>query len=172
MSALKIVDYQPVHQPYFDALNRAWIEEWFQMEAVDEWVLTNPDKALLEPGGAIFMAEWEGKPVGTVALRKVDEDSYEFTKMAVDPAYRRRGIAEELTRASFLHAAILGAKEIILYSNTKNEAAIRLYERIGFQHLPVEPGVYERANVKMRISIEDALRVCESSAITSTTVKS
>lgn len=171
MSALKIVDYQPVHQPYFDALNRAWIEEWFQMEAVDEWVLTNPHKALLEPGGAIFMAEWEGRPVGTVALRKVDKHCYEFTKMAVDPAYRRRGIAEELTKASFLQAAMLGAKEIILYSNTKNEAAIRLYERIGFEHLPVEPGVYERANVKMRIGIEAALLVCESSAIISTTVK-
>jgi ribosomal protein S18 acetylase RimI-like enzyme len=169
MSALKIVDYQPVHQPFFDALNRAWIEEWFQMEAVDEWVLTNPDKALLDTGGAIFMAEWDGRPVGTVALRKVADDCYEFTKMAVDPAYRRRGIAEELTKASFRHAAILGAQEIILYSNTKNEAAVRLYERIGFQHLPVEKGVYERANVKMRIDIEDALRICESA---STTVKS
>lgn len=169
MSALKIVDYQPAHQPFFDALNRAWIEEWFQMEAVDEWVLTNPDKALLDTGGAILMAEWDGRPVGTVALRKVADDCYEFTKMAVDPAYRRRGIAEELTKASFRHAAILGAKEIILYSNTKNEAAIRLYERIGFQHLPVEKGVYERANVKMRIGIEDAMRIGESA---STTVKS
>ncbi|MBN8862413.1 MAG: GNAT family N-acetyltransferase [Sphingobacteriales bacterium] len=169
MSALKIVDYQPAHQPFFDALNRAWIEEWFQMEAVDEWVLTNPDKALLDTGGAILMAEWDGRPVGTVALRKVADDCYEFTKMAVDPAYRRRGIAEELTKASFRHAAILGAQEIILYSNTKNEAAIRLYERIGFQHLPVEKGVYERANVKMRIGIEDAMRIGESA---STTVKS
>lgn len=169
MSVLRIVDYQPMHQSFFDALNRAWIEEWFQMEAVDEWVLTNPDKALLDTGGAIFMAEWDGKPVGTVALRKVADDCYEFTKMAVDPAYRRRGIAEELTRASFRHAAMLGAKEIILYSNTKNEAAVRLYERIGFQHLPVEKGVYERANVKMRIGIEEALRVAES---VSTTVKS
>lgn len=158
MNEIKIVDYRPWHQPYFDAFNRAWIEEMFEMEPVDEWVLTNPEKAILEPGGAILMAEYEGIPAGTVGLRKVDDETYEFTKMAVSVHYRRLGIAEALSYASFKKAETLGAKSIILYSNKKNAGAIKLYEKLGFKHLPVEEGVYKRANVKMEIDIEKAVQ--------------
>lgn len=158
MNPIRILDYRPEHQPYFERLNRQWIEELFEMEPVDEWVLQNPCKAILEPGGAILMAEYEQEIAGTVGLRKLDDDFYEFTKMAVDPAYRRKGIAEALTYASFRKADAAGARKLILYSNRKNAAAILLYEKIGFRHLPVENHVYKRADVKMEISIDAALK--------------
>src|SRR5258706_4863284 len=148
MNPIKIIEYKPSHQRYFEAFNRAWIEQLFVMEPVDEWVLTNPDKAILETGGAILMAEYNGTVAGTVALRKVDDDTYEFTKMAVDENFRRLGIAEALTHASFEKAKELGAATVILYSNTLNAGAIKLYEKIGFRHVEVEQGVYKRANVK------------------------
>lgn len=154
---ISIIDYKAEHQPYFEKFNRAWIEALFEMEPVDEWVLTNPDKAILETGGAILMALYDGVIAGTVGLRKVDEDSYEFTKMAVDENFRRKGIAEAISYASFKKAKELGAKKVILYSNTKNAGAIKLYEKIGFQHVAVEQGVYKRANVKMIIDIETAV---------------
>lgn len=157
MNPITITAYRPEHQPYFEQFNRQWIEELFEMEAVDEWVLTNPEKSILEPGGAILMALYNGVPAGTVGLRKFDEETYEFTKMAVDPNYRRLGIAEAITFASFRKAAELGAKRIILYSNTLNAGAIKLYEKSGFRHVPVENDIYKRANVKMIISIESAL---------------
>lgn len=152
-----IVDYQPEHQPYFEKFNRQWIEELFEMEAVDEWVCTNPEKAILEPGGAILMALYNGAPAGTVGLRKFDDETYEFTKMAVDPAFRRLGIAEAISYASFRKAKALGATRVILYSNTLNAAAIKLYEKLGFVHVPVENDIYKRANVKMVINITDAI---------------
>ncbi|MFC0773255.1 GNAT family N-acetyltransferase [Terrimonas alba] len=157
MSEIKIVDYQPEHQPYFEAFNRVWIEELFEMEPVDEWVLTNPEEAILNDGGAILMAEYNGAIAGTVGLRKVDDNVYEFTKMAVDKNYRRLGIAEAISYASFKKAKELGAKTVILYSNTKNAGAVKLYEKIGFQHVEVEQGVYKRANVKMVIDIDTAV---------------
>jgi ribosomal protein S18 acetylase RimI-like enzyme len=157
MSTISIIDYKPEHQPYFERFNRQWIEALFEMEPVDEWVLTNPDLAILDTGGAILMAAYNGVIAGTVGLRKVDEGIYEFTKMAVDPAFRRKGIAEAISYASFRKAASLGARKVILYSNTLNAHAIRLYEKLGFRHVPVESGVYKRANVKMEIEIEDAL---------------
>lgn len=158
---ITIVDYRPEHQPYFEKFNRAWIEAWFEMESVDEWVLTNPDKAILETGGAILMALFDGEVAGTVGLRKVEEDTYEFTKMAVDENFRRKGIAEAISYASFIKAKELGAQQVILYSNTKNAGAIKLYEKIGFRHLEVEPGVYKRANVKMVIDISTAVKAAE-----------
>ena len=157
MSEIKIVDYRPEHQPYFESFNREWIEELFEMEPVDEWVLTNPEQAILKPGGAILMAEYDGIPAGTVGLRRVDAVTYEFTKMAVDKNFRRIGIAEAISYASFKKAKALGARQVILYSNTKNAGAIKLYEKIGFRHVEVEQGVYKRANVKMVINIDDAI---------------
>jgi ribosomal protein S18 acetylase RimI-like enzyme len=161
MSEINIIGYRPEHQPYFEKFNRQWIEEWFEMEPVDEWVLTNPDKAILDPGGAILMAEYNGVVAGTVGLRKVDEETFEFTKMAVDPAFRRKGIAEAISYASFRKAKELGATRVILYSNTLNAGAIKLYEKLGFLHVPVENDVYKRANVKMVINIRDAMRAAE-----------
>lgn len=157
MQQIRIIEYQQAHQPYFEKFNRQWIEELFEMEPVDEWVLTNPDKAIIEPGGSILMAEYNGEVAGTVGLRKLDEDIFEFTKMAVGPEYRGRGIAEALSYASFKKARQLGATRVILYSNTRNEAAIKLYEKLGFVHVPVENDIYKRANVKMVININDAL---------------
>jgi ribosomal protein S18 acetylase RimI-like enzyme len=153
MNQISIVPYESAHQPYFEQFNRQWIEAWFTMEAVDEWVLTNPEEAIFKDGGTILMALYEGEPAGTVALRKVDETVYEFTKMAVSEKFRRKGIAEALSYASFEKAKELGATKVILYSNTKNAGAIKLYEKIGFKHLPVETGVYARANVKMEIEL-------------------
>ncbi len=159
--SIRIMDYTPEHQPYFESFNRIWIEELFEMEPVDEWVLRNPEQAILQPGGAILMAEYNGIVAGTVGLRKVDNSTWEFTKMAVDRNFRRLGIAEALSFASFKKAKQLGANLVILYSNTKNAGAIKLYEKIGFKHVEVETGVYKRANVKMEIGIDEAVTASE-----------
>src|SRR5262249_28487769 len=116
MSNIFIVEYNASHQPYFEKFNREWIERNFIMEPIDEFVLTNPEEAILKPGGVILMAECDGEIAGTVALRKVDDATYEFTKMAVDEKFRRRGIAERLSYASFDKAKELGATKVILYS--------------------------------------------------------
>ena len=158
---IKIIDYRPEHQPYFESLNRAWIEKLFTMEPVDEFVLTDPEGAILKDGGAILMAEYGGTVAGTVGLRKVGPTVYEFTKMAVNERFRRRGIAEAICFASFKKAKDLGATEVILYSNTLNAGAIKLYEKVGFRHIPVEPGTYQRANVKMVIGIETAIKAAK-----------
>lgn len=153
MNSIKIIDYKPAHQKYFEEFNRCWIEKYFTMEPVDEFVLTNPEEALLKSGGAILMAEFNGEIAGTVALRKVDNNTYEFTKMAVDNKYQRNGIAEALSKASFKKAKILGADKVILYSNSVLKPAITLYEKLGFTHVSVGDVEYKRCNVKMEILV-------------------
>ncbi len=150
---IEIVNFRPEHQPFFEKFNRDWIEEFYDIEPIDIYVLQNPEKAILQKGGAILMATYNGEVAGTVALRKLDDKTFEFTKMAVDPNFRRNGIAEALSYASFDKARELGATAVILYSNTLQAAAITLYEKLGFQHLPVENNIYKRANVKMEIDL-------------------
>lgn len=161
MSAIKILDYRPELQPHFEALNRVWIEKYFEMEKQDIYVLTQPEEAIIKKGGAILFAEYDGVIAGTVGLQKMDESTYEFTKMAVHENFRRKGIAEELSYASFKKAKELGAEKIVLYSNSILRPAITLYEKLGFRHVPVEDSGYKRSDVKMIIKVEDAVRYAD-----------
>ena len=79
---------------------------------------------------------------------------YEFTKMAVEEKFQRKGIAEALSYASFKKAKELGADEVILYSNSILKPAINLYEKLGFQHVPIGIGEYKRSDVKMAIELK------------------
>ena len=150
---ITIAEYEPHYQLYFEKFNRRWIEEYFEMEPVDEFVLTQPEAAIIAPGGAILMALYNGVPAGTVALRKLEEGIYEFTKMAVDIKFQRKGIAEALCYASFEKARQLGATTVILFSNSTLKPALALYEKVGFRHLPVGMGEYKRSDVKMTYSL-------------------
>src|SRR5689334_8973354 len=149
MNGIRIIDYRPDHQPLFESLNRAWIEKYFWLEEIDRYVLQHPDEAILQHGGAILMALYDGAVAGTVALKKVNKDVYEFTKMAVDENYRRKGIAEVLSYAAFRKAKEMGAAKVILYSQTGLTAAISLYRKLGFNEVPLESGVYKRSDIKM-----------------------
>lgn len=152
---IEITDYEQKHQPQFERLNREWIERYFHMEDVDLFVLQHPEQAILAKGGAILMALYDGEVAGTVALRKLGDEVYEFTKMAVDTAYRRRGIAEKLSLAAFEKARALGASKVILYSNTMLEGAILMYRKLGFREVPIENSMYQRSDIKMEILISD-----------------
>ena len=43
MAGIKIVNYTPKHQPYFERFNRDWIEKYFWLEEIDKYVLCHPD---------------------------------------------------------------------------------------------------------------------------------
>ena len=159
MKDIVIMDYLPAHQPHFERFNKHWIEKYFWLEPVDEWVLTNPEEAIIEPGGAILVAAWQGEIAGVVALRKVDNNTYEFTKMAVDEPFRRRGIAEALALAAIEKAKALNSDKIILYSQTTLKAAIELYRKLGFIEVPLIPGqMYKRSDIKMELSLKEDIR--------------
>jgi N-acetylglutamate synthase-like GNAT family acetyltransferase len=149
---LKILSYEKQYQPWFENLNRAWIEKYFRMEPIDFEVLQHPDVHIIDHGGHILMATLDKEIVGTVALKYVKPGVYEFTKMAVDEKYHAKGIGKALAEAAIDKAKTLGADKIILYSNTKLAPAIKLYRRLGFQEIPVD-GPYKRCDIKMELPL-------------------
>lgn len=154
MNSITIVDYLPKYQGYFENLNKHWIEKYFEMESTDQFILTHPEEAILKPGGAILMALFDEIVAGTVALKKLDEITFEFAKMAVDEHFQKKGIAEALSNASFKKAKQLGGKKIVLYTNNILKPAINLYEKIGFKHVSGNNHKqYARANIKMMIEL-------------------
>lgn len=149
---IDIIDYKPEHQPWFEQLNREWIEKYFWMEPIDVMVLEQPDEYIITKGGHIFMAYYDKQIAGTAALKYVDNNTYEFTKMAVDAKFRGLKIGQALSEACLEKARHLGAKKIILYSNTLLAPAISLYRKIGFVEVPVDP-IYKRSDIKMEITL-------------------
>ncbi|HEX5167528.1 MAG TPA: GNAT family N-acetyltransferase [Cyclobacteriaceae bacterium] len=151
-TTVQILEYKPYHQPWFESLNRAWIEKYFWMEPVDMLVLQHPDDYIIKNGGAILMAYWKNEVAGTVALKFADEGVYEFTKMAVHEKFQGKGIGQALTKAAIQRAKQLGASRIILYSNTVLAPAIALYRKNGFREIHVD-GPYERSDIKMELML-------------------
>jgi N-acetylglutamate synthase-like GNAT family acetyltransferase len=150
---VQILDYTPAHQPSFEKLNREWIEKYFWMEPVDFEVLQSPDEHIIKPGGSILMAAVANEVAGTVALKRVNEKVFEFTKMAVDEKFRGKKVGQALAEAAIEKAKGKGADKIILYSNTVLAPAIALYKKIGFKEIPVD-GPYKRSNIKMELFLK------------------
>ena len=152
---VKIVDYQPAYKTAFKALNEEWISRWFKMEPADYQSLDDPDGYFLKKGGHIFVALFNGEPVGVCALRKLDDPyyDYEMAKMAVSPKAQGKSIGWLLGRAIIEKARSLGARNVFLESNTILKPAISLYEKLGFKKVVNRPSPYERANIQMALDI-------------------
>jgi GNAT superfamily N-acetyltransferase len=148
-----IVDYKPEYQPWFEHLNREWIEKYFWMEPIDVAVLQHPEEYIISKGGVILMIQFNREIAGTAALKFVEPGVYEFTKMAVDKKFRGQGLGRALAEAAIEKAKVLGARTIILYSNRILENAITLYRKLGFVELPVDV-VYKRSDIKMKLDIK------------------
>jgi len=145
-----IVPFKPSLGPAFSALNRAWIERFFRLEAADRELLDHAEEAIIRPGGQIFFAMDGETAVGTVAAIRTAPDTFELGKMAVDPAHQGRGLGEQLGKAVIDFCAEKGAALIYLETNSLLATAIRLYERLGFIHaVRPAPSEYERADVYM-----------------------
>lgn len=149
---IEIIDYMPKYQPEFKQLNCAWIEKYFTLEETDRQSLDCPEEKILQPGGYIYLAKSAGEIVGTCALIKMDETTYELAKMAVLESARGLGIGRALGQAAVNKARDLGATKVFLESNTGLKPAIGLYQKLGFHKVIGHPSPYERCNIQMELT--------------------
>jgi putative acetyltransferase len=152
---LIILDYKPEHHAAFRALNHEWISHYFTLEALDNQMLDDPQGYILDHGGHILMASYGGELVGTCSLIKEHEGVYELAKMAVSPTAQGLGIGWALGQATLAKARALGAHRVELLSNSRLTPALKLYEKLGFRHVPVPPTPYQRTDVKMVLEIKE-----------------
>jgi ribosomal protein S18 acetylase RimI-like enzyme len=155
--SFRIVGYEPRHRAAFRELNLAWIREYFAVEDRDRQELDDPERHILAPGGAIFIAEApapDGPQVlGACALLAEPDGAFELAKMAVAAAARGRGVGRTLGEAAVAHARSRGAPRVDLLSNTALGPAIGLYRALGFQEVPLPKTDYARANIKMVLQL-------------------
>lgn len=139
----------------FYDINAAWISAMFKLEPHDVDVLSNPQAEILDRGGEIlFIATEKDGVVGTCALMPTDDGAVELTKMGVLDSMRGQKAGEHLLAATLTRAEERGIDTLFLLTNHTCEAAIHLYEKLGFVHDPdimARYGCsYERCDVAMR----------------------
>ncbi len=139
----------------FRSLNEAWIAQAFSLEPADREVLDNPRAHILSRGGQICIAQLHGEVVGCCALVAIAPGQLELAKMTVAASARGLGIGRKLLGFAISVARQIGAHRLYLESNTKAEAALHLYEQLGFRRMaaPDHPSKYERANVFMELPL-------------------
>ena len=154
----RLATAEPVTQPFrrawrehFHRINAEWLERYFAIEEVDRRMLSQPEKYVIEPGGAIVFALVDSEVIGTCALLKETPGVFELSKMAVETGWRGIGAGRLLLDAAIVEFQKRRGKTLFLESNLKLEPALKLYESAGFVHQPApRPGShYQRADVYM-----------------------
>lgn len=151
MNHIQILEYNPSLQPYFEKINKQWINEFFALEEFDRKQLENPDENIIANGGTIIFAKENSRILGTVALSKVEDGVYEMIKMGVSPEARGKKIGLLLGQHILEKARLMGGNKVVLYSSSKLGPALSLYRKLGFQEAVKECGKYGRCDVKMEI---------------------
>lgn len=155
-AAIDIVDFKPRWAEKFRELNEEWLTEFFKVEASDKLVLESPEAEIIKRGGAVLFAKAESSIVGTVALIRHSETTFELAKMAVARPYRGRGIGARLLETAIHRTRIAGATQLVLGTSKQLKAANLLYRKYGFRKLSAKPKwatAYARETVYMKLNI-------------------
>jgi GNAT superfamily N-acetyltransferase len=129
--------------PYDDPLSQYLVEQVQQ-----EYILRygGRDAAVVEPGeflpphGAFLVAEVAGMPAGCGAWRALpqgpDGSRAEIKRVYVEPAFRRRGLAQLIVAALEAGAAHAGHRWVVLNSGREQPEALALYADRGYVPVP------------------------------------
>lgn len=152
---LSIREYSDDLAADFRDINVEWISTSYHLEPTDFDVLDHPRERIIETGGAVLFVEAPKLGViGCCALRRAGGAAIELIKMGVRPSARGLKVGEFLLAAAIARAAAVGADPLYLLTNKRAEAAIHLYEKLGFRHdarIMAEYGAtYTRCDVAMR----------------------
>ena len=88
------------------------------------------------PDGRLYLARIDGKAVGCIALRKLDNTCCELKRLYVRPEYRKRGIAATLIDQILSDARLIGYQQLLLDTMPGLTDAIRMYRNLGFRDIP------------------------------------
>jgi ribosomal-protein-alanine N-acetyltransferase len=90
-----------------------------------------------------FLADHEAEPLGVILCR-IAADEVEVLTVGVTPGARRRGVALALMLAALDVAREAGTASAFLEVAVDNDAAIPLYERLGFEKAGLRKSYYDR----------------------------
>jgi N-acetylglutamate synthase-like GNAT family acetyltransferase len=149
-----IIDYEDQYLQAFQRLNIEWLKKFNLLESHDLEVLKYPRENVIDKVGFIFILKEGDVVIGTAGIFKLNDKEFELIKMFVAPEYRGRKYGDMLLTKCIAKAKELKASKIILFSNSKLQTAIRLYEKSGFKHVAVTDAPFVTADIKMELELK------------------
>jgi len=101
-----------------------------------------------EPDGRLYIALFDDKVAGCIALRRYDDNKAELKRLFVRNGYRGLGISKRLIQRIIQDALDIGYHSILLDTLDTMKPAISLYTSIGFKDIesyydnPIEGAKY------------------------------
>ncbi len=132
--AVQFLDAQPHHLPQLEELE----QQCFSIP----WTWDQLMSQLPDDCHEFLAAEQEGKVLGYVGMMTVLDEGY-ISNVAVDPAFRRQGIADRLITELLDRARIRELSFVTLEVREHNEPAIALYRKHGFAPVGLRKNYYE-----------------------------
>ncbi|HEU5484813.1 MAG TPA: N-acetyltransferase [Microlunatus sp.] len=108
--------------------------------ATEQWSERSWLGELLGDGRTTLLAR-RHLPVGVITLQTVG-DVADLHRLVVSPRHRRQGIATALVTAGLQAVRHAGASTVLLEVAFDNDAAIALYQRLGFEQLSARDDYY------------------------------
>lgn len=129
---MKVIKYnfEPNLKKAFIDMNVSWIKKDYVLEAEDIRVLNEIDEDV-KKGAIIYFTIEDEKPIATLCLTPLEDDTYELIKFAAEDTSKNKG-AGGLVLKYALEDAKNFAKRIIIATNKKCVEAIHLYKKYGF----------------------------------------
>ena len=118
------------------------------------WELLHLEEKYGMPGGRLYLATCETKPVGCIALHKLDAKRCELKRLYVRPAYREWHLGAALIQRVIDDAKAIGYACILLDTFPFLVEAIHLYRRLGFYEIeryndgPMDDMLYFRLDLQ------------------------
>ncbi len=101
-------------------------------------------------GSQMLVASLDGEPVGYIRLlEQVASECVWVTDLAVSPETRRMGIASALVQAAQTWAEERGHRQLFLEMQSKNHAAVRLAQKMGFEFCGYNDHYYATQDVAL-----------------------
>lgn len=113
-------------------------EAWTRRQVEDALLVGDCHHALIAPTGSIPDID---EPAAGFFLSRYGYEEEELLLLAVDPAYRRKGLANRLLERLATEAAARGAQRLVLEMRQGNPAEA-LYRTHGFKPVGLRPNYY------------------------------
>jgi GNAT superfamily N-acetyltransferase len=86
-----------------------------------------------------WIAEFDGRPVGSVFLVKASDEVAKLRLMLIDPTARGQGLGARLIDETIAFARHCGYRRVTLWTQSNLIAARKLYQNAGFALVGSEP---------------------------------